>query len=141
MKLTRRHTLVIGTGALVATGLVGAPAQASLFEEAYAALTGNAPVIEGGVTLTLPAVAEDGYTVPLGVSAPGEAVAITVLAEHNPAPRVARFRFGPLSGARDVSTRIRLARTQTVVALAEMPDGSFRIARTHVDVTLGGCGA
>jgi len=73
------------------------------------------------------------------VSAPG-AVEIALFASGNPTPAVATFKFGPLSGSRSGSTRIRLAKTQDVVAIAKMEDGTFRQASATVKVTIGGCG-
>ena len=55
-------------------------------------------------------------------------------------PAVATFGFGALSASRSASTRIRLAKTQNVVAVAAMEDGSFKIAKANVKVTIGGCG-
>ena len=57
-----------------------------------------------------------------------------------PVPNVATFTFGPLSASRSASTRIRLARTQNIVAIAQMEDGSFQKASANVKVTIGGCG-
>ena len=68
------------------------------------------------------------------------AVAIMVLATGNPLPGVVTFNFGPLSGSRAGSTRIRLAKSQDVVAVAKMEDGTFRKASAEVKVTIGGCG-
>jgi sulfur-oxidizing protein SoxY len=73
------------------------------------------------------------------VSAPG-AEAILILATGNPTPGVAQFNFGPLAGSQYGSTRIRLAGTQDVVAIARMQDGSFARATRNVKVTIGGCG-
>jgi len=53
---------------------------------------------------------------------------------------VATFNFGPLAAAQSASTRIRLAGTQDVLAIARMADGSFRRASSTVKVTIGGCG-
>ena len=94
---------------------------------------------EGAITLTAPEIAENGNTVPIGVDAPG-AVEITLYADGNPVPNVATFKFGPMSASRSASTRIRLARTQNVVAVAKMEDGSFQMAKAEVKVTIGGCG-
>ena len=66
--------------------------------------------------------------------------AVHVFAEGNPTPDVATFRFSPASGRAIVSTRMRLAKTQDVVAVAEMNDGSMYIARQTIKVTIGGCG-
>jgi sulfur-oxidizing protein SoxY len=58
----------------------------------------------------------------------------------NPTPAVATFKFGPLAAAQSASTRIRLAGTQDVVAIAKLADGSFAQATSTVKVTIGGCG-
>jgi sulfur-oxidizing protein SoxY len=63
-----------------------------------------------------------------------------VLAAGNPNPDVATFKFGPLAGSHEASTRIRLAGTQDVVAIAKMPDGTFARVAQEVKVTIGGCG-
>jgi len=137
MEFTRRDTLALGMGAVVLTMLpLHATAAA---DDAIAAFTGGADVAEGGVTLTAPEIAENGNTVPIGVEAEG-AVAIMVLAMGNPTPGVATFNFGEMAGAHSASTRIRLAGTQDVVAVAQMADGSFAKATANVKVTIGGCG-
>ena len=139
MELTRRKVLAIGSSALALASFAGFPALASLTDDAIAALTGGAEIGEGGVTLTAPDIAEHGNTVPIGVSAPG-AAEITLFADGNPVPAVATFKFGPLAASRSASTRIRLAKTQNVVAVAKMEDGSFQMAKAEVKVTIGGCG-
>ena len=63
-----------------------------------------------------------------------------VLALGNPTPPVATFKFGPLAASHAASTRIRLAGTQEVVAIAKMADGTFVQASSTVKVTIGGCG-
>jgi sulfur-oxidizing protein SoxY len=115
------------------------PAFASKTDDAIAAFTGGADVTEGGIDLTAPEIAENGNTVPVAVSAPG-ALSIMLLATGNPTPSVATFNFGPLAGARRGSTRIRLSKTQDVVAIAKMEDGTFYRAGATVKVTIGGCG-
>jgi len=139
MELTRRKLLAIGSGTFALAGLTGLPAFASLTDDAIAELTGGAELGEGGVTLDAPEIAENGNTVPIGVSAPG-AVAITLYADGNPVPNVATFKFGPLAASQSASTRIRLSQTQNVVAIAEMADGTFQKASAEVKVTIGGCG-
>ena len=71
---------------------------------------------------------------------PSPLAAIIVLAAGNPTPGVAQFNFGPAAGSQAASTRIRLAGTQDVVAIAKMADGSFVKAQSTVKVTIGGCG-
>jgi sulfur-oxidizing protein SoxY len=108
-------------------------------EDVIAEFTGGAAMAETGVTLTAPEIAENGNTVPIAVESEG-AVAIMVLAAGNPTPGVATFNFGELAGAHAASTRIRLAGTQDVIAIAKMADGSFARASSNVKVTIGGCG-
>jgi sulfur-oxidizing protein SoxY len=139
MKLSRRDTLALGLGALGASIFLPKISLAATTEEAIAAFTGGADLGEGGLTLTAPEIAENGNTVPIEVNAPG-AEAIMVLAAGNPNPDVATFNFGPLAGEQMAATRIRLAGTQDVVAIAKMSDGSFVKASQEVKVTIGGCG-
>lgn len=137
MTLTRRNVMIMGAGAFVAFGL---PIRAvAAGEDRIAEFTGGAAMADTGITLTAPEIAENGNTVPIEVSAPG-AVEILVLATGNPTPGVATFKFGPLSASQAGSTRIRLAGTQDVVAIAKMSDGSFAKASSNVKVTIGGCG-
>ena len=139
MELTRRNMMVLGSGAFLATGLGGLPAFATATDDAIAEFTGGAEVGEGGVTLNAPEIAENGNTVPIDVAAPG-AVAIALFADGNPLPGVVTFKFGPLNPTRAASTRIRLAGTQNVIAVAQMEDGSFTTTQAAVKVTIGGCG-
>jgi len=136
--LTRRDTLAIGLGA---SALAALPltASATPVDDAVAAFTGGAAVAEGGVTITAPEIAENGNTVPISVEAAG-ATEIMLIATGNPTPNVGRFVFGPGSGSSMVATRIRLGRTQDVMAIAKMADGTFKTTRVEVKVTIGGCG-
>ena len=138
MNLSRRDALILGAGA-VATSFLPFQAFAAAVDDQIAEFTGGAEIGEGGVTLTAPEIAENGNTVPIEVAAPG-AVEIMVLATGNPTPAVATFKFGPLAASQAGSTRIRLAGTQDVVAIAKMADGSFAKASSTVKVTIGGCG-
>ncbi len=137
MKLTRRHTLMMAVGSAVAA-LMPVRAFAAV-EDEIAAFTGGAEIGSDGITLIAPEIAENGNTVPIEVDAPG-AEAIIVFAVGNPTPSVATFNFGPLAASQSAATRIRLAGTQDVVAIARMPDGSFVQASQEVKVTIGGCG-
>ncbi len=139
MKLTRRDALALGLGAAAASFLPYKAMAMSSVDEAIAAFTGGADMGTDGVSLTAPEIAENGNTVPVGVDAPG-AVAITIIATGNPVPSVATFNFGPQAGAQSASTRIRLAGTQDVMAIAKMADGSFVQVSQNVKVTIGGCG-
>lgn len=137
MDFTRRETLALGAGA-AAMAVLPFQVQAAA-DEAMAEFTGGAEAAMGGIELTAPEIAENGNTVPVSVSAPG-ATAIVIYATGNPTPGVATFNFGPLAASQAASTRIRLAGTQEVVALAKMADGTFAKASATVKVTIGGCG-
>ncbi len=139
MKLTRRNMLVLSSVGMAATAIGSTRAFASLTDDEIAKITGGADLGEGAIDLTAPEIAENGNTVPIEVSAPG-AVMVAVFADGNPVPNVATFKFGPLNPSRSASTRIRLAQTQNVVAIAQMEDGSFQRASANVKVTIGGCG-
>jgi sulfur-oxidizing protein SoxY len=137
MKLNRREALWVGFGGLAA--LVPGLSSAATVEDLTAAFAGGATPTEGGITLTAPEIAENGNTVPISVEAPG-AAAIMLLAAGNPEAGVATFTFGPAAGSQMAATRIRLAKTQDVIALAKMPDGSILRTQATVKVTIGGCG-
>ncbi len=140
MRLTRRETLALGFGAVVATALpLPLRAADATMEDAIAAFTGGAPVTDGAVEISAPEIAENGNTVPVEVSAEG-ATDILLLADGNPNPGVATFHFGKLAASSQASTRIRLAKTQNLVAVAKLGDGSFVKASRSVKVTIGGCG-
>ncbi len=140
MDLTRRDVCAMGAGA-AAVAALGLPAFAATDEVATAIdeFTGGAEACEGGVSLNAPEIAENGNTVPVEVSAEG-AKRVMVLAAGNPRPGVVTFKFGPLAGSQTASTRIRLAQTQDLIAVAEMADGSFARTTRQVKVTIGGCG-
>jgi sulfur-oxidizing protein SoxY len=137
MQFTRRSAILAGAGAFMVAGL---PLRAATkADEVIAAFTGGAAIGAGDITLTAPEIAENGNTVPIEVSS-GTAVEILVLAMGNPTPNVATFKFGKLAATRAASTRIRLAGTQDVLAVAKLADGSFVQASSTVKVTIGGCG-
>ena len=139
MTQTRRQ--FVGNGLAIAAAFFGLPhiANAATLEEAIATFTGGSDAASDGITLIAPEIAENGNTVPIDVDAPG-AAAIILFAAGNPNPDVCTVNFGPAAGSHMVSTRIRLAGEQEVVAIARMADGSFKQARQNVRVTIGGCG-
>ncbi|MEO1329914.1 MAG: thiosulfate oxidation carrier protein SoxY [Pseudomonadota bacterium] len=142
MRLNRREALMAGFGAAAAAALPVTFATqamaATAVDEAIAAFTGGAEVKEGGVTLTTPEIAENGNTVPIEIDA-GDATDVLILADGNPSPGVATFHFGALAVG-TASTRVRLATTQNVIAVAKLADGSFGKVERAVKVTIGGCG-
>jgi len=143
MELTRRDVCAMGAGVAATLALAGgalpAIAGTDATAEAIRAFTGGAEPSEGGIELTAPEIAENGNTVPVEITA-SDARRVSVFAPGNPNPGVVTFLFGPLAGAHTASTRIRLAETQDLVAVAEMNDGSYRMTSRQVKVTIGGCG-
>jgi sulfur-oxidizing protein SoxY len=145
-RMNRREALTAGAGALAAAGLSGSPARATNdYAEQIKAFTGGRTPVEGRMKLELPELAENGNTVPLSVAvdlAAGDGVhvqEILVVAPANPNARVIRFRFSSAS-VPEASTRIRLAESQDVIAVAKLSDGSFLSASRQIKVTIGGCG-
>ena len=148
---SRREFLLTAGVAAVGVGLTAViavePARATpaAMQEAIRKVIGSARVNAGKVKLDLPPLSENGNTVPLAVSVespmtPADHVrAIHVFTEKNPQPDVVSFRFGPRAGRASVATRIRLADTQTVVAISELSDGSYWSASANVVVTLAAC--
>lgn len=99
----------------------------------------------GGMLLTLPKIAETGNSVPLTVTVDSpmtpehHVLRIHIFVPGNPLPVAATYHLGVRAGRAEISTRIRLARTQRVLALAEMHDGSVRSDAASIVVTLGAC--
>ena len=140
MDLTRRQTMMLGLGAAIAAALpTSGFASEDMVADAIKAFTGGAEVKEGGIDIGAPEIAENGNTVPVEVSADG-ASDILLLAAGNPNPGVATFHFGALAASSEAKTRIRLAKTQDLVAVAKLADGSYAQAKRTVKVTIGGCG-
>lgn len=146
MTITRRDMLVLSAGAAAAMALpLHAFAGGEEAAAAIAEFTGGAEPQAGRVALSAPEVAENGNAVSITVSVDSAmegddlVEAVLVVADGNPLPDVARFHFTALSGAAAATTRIRLARSQTVTAIARMADGSFHIDRAEISVTVGGC--
>lgn len=139
----------IGGGAAVVTAMTVVPGLAHATEaevtEVIKKMVGDMPA-EGGVSLDLPEIAENGNTVPMSfeIDAPMTADTyvekVMVLADGNPAPEVATFHFTPMSGKAAASTRMRLVGTQNVVAVAQLNDGTTMMGKKQVKVTIGGCG-
>lgn len=141
----RRQVLAAGIGGLVVLSLPQRVLARPTLEEAIQAFTGGAEVLDGRVRLDLPPLVENGNAVGVTVAAESPMTAadhvrrIGVFNEKNPEANVVVFHLGPRSGRAQVSTRIRLATSQMVVAIAEMSDGSFWSRRASAIVTLAAC--
>jgi len=109
-------------------------------------IAGGRPINDGRVDITLPEIAENGGTVPVSVAVNSPmsesdfVKTIHIFADDNPLPDVASYYFGPHNGKAALSMRIRLGKTQKVIALAETNNGELYIGRKEIKVTLGGCG-
>ena len=144
--IDRRRVLQLSTGAAVAA-LVPAAASATTddMNAAIRQVFGDRPINEGRVTLSLPPLAENGYSVPLSVSVespmtPEDHVKhIAIFSPVNPIAHMASFHLGPHSGKAELSTRVRLGGTQKVRAIAEMSDGTLWMGTASTLVTLAAC--
>src|SRR6185312_594343 len=148
-QLSRRGALALGASgaALTLTGWSGtAVAAAKEAADQIAKFTGGKTAEKGKISIELPEIAENGNTVPLMVSVDAPMNAdnyvseVLVISEGNPRPGVALFHFSPMSGKAVASTRIRLATTQNIIAVAKTSGGQLFTGQKLVKVTIGGCG-
>jgi sulfur-oxidizing protein SoxY len=153
MKRHSRRAVLASAGAATAVGVLGVPlltvrpamATPEKMQAAIKAVVGEAPVTKGRVTLDIPPLVENGNTVAMTVTVespmtPADHVKVVhVFNEKNPQPNVIDAYFGPRAAKASFSSRIRLADTQTLVAIAEMSDGSFWSDQVDVIVTLAAC--
>ncbi len=145
-RATRRRFLAVAGGMALAPILVhSARATPATMAAAIREVVGEAPVREGRITLELPPLVENGNAVPMTVTVDSPMTAadhvkrVHVFNEKNPQPYIVTFHLGPRAGKAKVSTRVRLADSQKVVAIAELSDGSFWSASADMIVTLAAC--
>ena len=147
---TRRSFLLLACGAAATAAQAQLPPniaalRKAALEDAIRKVTGNAPVPAGRVKLDLPPLIDNGNSVPLSVAVespmtPADHVlSIHVFTEKNPQPYVLSAFLGPRAGRARLSTRARIADTGTVIAIAQMSDGSFWSDSVQVVVTLSAC--
>jgi sulfur-oxidizing protein SoxY len=149
---TRREFLVLAAASLAAPAAAQAQVDPNLaatrkaaFQAALRSIVGDARVRSGRVKLQLPPLIDNGNSVPLSVAVESPMTdadhvkAIHVLTEKNPLPDVVSVRLSPRAGRASLATRVRLADTQTVTAIAQMSDGSFWSDSAEVVVTLSAC--
>jgi sulfur-oxidizing protein SoxY len=146
--LISRRTLLrqLGTAGLLWALWPSVPlASPEIVQQAIRQRIGDREPQPGGMTLTLPKIAETGNSVPLTVmvdssmSTEDHVLRIHLFVPGNPEPVASTYHLGVRAGRAQISTQIRLARTQTVLALAEMSDGSVRSDAASIVVTLGAC--
>jgi sulfur-oxidizing protein SoxY len=147
---TRRQFLSYAGSAAVLSAaplatLRPAEATPATMTSAIRTVVGEATVRTGRVKLDVPPLVENGNTVPMTVSvtnpmtAADHVVSIHVFNEKNPQPNMGNFYLGPHAGRAQVSTRIRLADSQKITAIARLSDGTFWSASVDVVVTLAAC--
>jgi sulfur-oxidizing protein SoxY len=143
--LIEAATLAGAVGIAVPLAVKAASATPASMRAAIRKVVGEAPVNKGRVKIDVPPLIENGNAVPLTIScespmtADDYVKAIHVFSEKNPQPNIVGVQLGPRSGRAAVSTRIRLADSQKVIAIAQMSDGSFWSNEAEVIVTLAAC--
>ena len=150
-RATRRRFLVETAALAGAAGIglsltpVPASATPASMRAAIKKVVGEAPLKKGKLKIDLPPLIENGNAVPLvltcdsPMTAEDHVKAMHVFTEKNPQPNVISIQLGARAGRASVSTRIRLADSQKVVAIAQMSDGSFWSEEIEVVVTLAAC--
>jgi len=142
---SRRQFLAVAAGAGFALAVRPARATPASMKQAIRQIVGEATVKSGKVKLDLPPLVENGNSVAMTVTvtspmtAKDYVKAIHVVTEKNPQPNVISAQLGPRAGKAEIQTRVRLADTQTVIAICEMSDGTFWSDTVDVIITLGAC--
>ena len=143
----KRRAFLAGVGGAIALPALPrlACAQATPLEPYLQALTQGAPVRKGKVRLELPQLADNGNSVAMKVSVQSPMTeaehvkSIHLFSDRNPVTRMASFHLGPRAGRAEVSSRVRLAGSQRVTAVAQLSDGSFWSDTAEIVVTLSAC--
>lgn len=147
--IDRRGVIGLGASAAAAALLGALPTPAFARNDAadlVKAFTGGKEAAKGKVKLDLPEIAENGNNVPMTVSVESPMTResyvekVLIVADGNPRGGIATFHFSPEGGIAEANTRIRLAETQNIIAIAKMSDGSYFTDTKQVKVTIGGCG-
>src|SRR3984957_8103322 len=140
-----RRVFLAGSALLTVLPFASAHATPETMAAAIKEVVGEGTIREGKVKLDLPPLVENGNVVPLTVSVespmtPADHVkAIHVFNEKNPQPHVFSARLGPQNGKAVIATRIKLADSQKIIAIAETSSGAFWSASADVIVTLAAC--
>jgi len=143
--LIEAATLAGAVGIALPLAVKPASATPESMRAAIRKVVGEAPLNKGRVKIDVPPLIENGNAVPLTISCESPMTAhdyvkaIHVFSEKNPQPNIVGVQLGPRSGRAAVSTRIRLADSQKVIAIAQMSDGSFWSSEAEVIVTLAAC--
>lgn len=142
---TRRDLLLSGFTVLATATTVSSARAGDEAIELIERLTGKTATESDRIRLAMPATFPNGYTVPLTIEVDSPMTEddhvklVRVVAPRNPLIQVATFHFLPQCSQPRVSTRIRLAEPQHVLAVAEVSDGTLLMAKTWVEVATNGC--
>ena len=144
---TTRRSFLIGAGGLAFVTVLPREGRATpeAMKAAIKKVIGDVPLRKGKVRLDVPPIVENGNSVTLEVSvdspmtAGDHVKAIHVFNEKNPQPNIIGARLGPRAGRAQLSTRVRLADSQNLIAIAEMSDGTFYSDDVDVVVTIAAC--
>jgi sulfur-oxidizing protein SoxY len=148
--MTTRRDFLIGAGSLagglgLSMRIGNASATEAEVDGAVREITGGAPVAKGKVKLDVPPLIENGNSVVLSVAvdspmtATEHVKAIHLFAPRNPLPNMVSVYLGPRAGRARFTTRVRVADSQTLLAIAQLSDGSFWSDSVSVVVTLAAC--
>jgi sulfur-oxidizing protein SoxY len=140
-------TAALAGGIALATVVAARPGRATpdTMRAAIKKVIGEAPLRKGKVTIDVPPLVENGNTVPVSVSVDSPMTAadhvksIHLFNEKNPQPNVIAAHLGPRAGKAALSTRIKLADAQKIIAVAQLSDGSFWSDEADVIVTIAAC--
>ncbi len=141
--MKRREFLAGLAGTLASPG--AALAQVDPLDSIVKVVTHGAPVRKGKVKLELPQLADNGNSVPIRITVDSPMTAadhvksIRLYSDRNPVPNMANFYLGPRAGKAEINTRVRLAGSQRVTALAQLSDGTFWSDTAPIVVTLSAC--
>ena len=142
----RKILFSLGSAGIVLSAPLQALASIDSVNSVLEKITNGMNSAEVDIFLDLPEIAENGNQVKLAFEIESPMLVndyvrtVHILADGNPAPKVAKFMFTPAMGVCAATTRIRLAKTQDIYLLAEFSNGSYSLARATVKVTIGGCG-
>jgi len=145
VKTSRRNFLAAAGGVGFALTLPPARATRATMQDAIRKVVGDAPLRPGKVRLDVPPLIDNGNAVALTVSVESAMTqvdhvkAIHVFTEKNPQPNVLSVYLGPRAGRAGFTTRVRLADTQMVIAIAQLNDGSVWLDSKDVVVTIAAC--
>lgn len=143
--ITRRRVLQAG-GAVLLLSQWPAMATPENLAAALKRAYGERRIQPGRVKIDIPQIAENGNVVPVTIEVESPMTAddyvrrIQLFSEHNPLPDIVEFELGPHNGKARVSTRIRLAKSQNVLAVARLNDDTLWSVKALIEVTLSGCG-